>query len=425
MREILENLAELFDQIDLIWCDNPNEEIYKSENYQKLIKLFPNLQKIHQKGLEDNQSEFNRTMKHIFRCFKIYYLLKQGNFEHESLSIESLRIIKQKIEKISNLNELFIPLIIMYHDIGRFYDRKTHAYQSSALISNNGLFNRFELSEEERLLLRKVIEYHLFFPTIYTGESTFFGVISLLNDKEFIKLIQDKRYITSFIDFLETFTYLDILGYTYARMFDHYLKYYNEINLKLKDLLNLWPELKKILSLAKQYSMEWTDWRLSGALRIFQFVETKPYLTKAFYYNVLKESIQLEYKKRGQKFNWTLIKSNLSNIYKFQMKYALAFLLILAFGQITRMKLTKDQKISPKLMLFWIYLSEEVNKRKLDNKEVVWNIYFENLPFWADIDQNFIAHLKITTLKSIIHAAKLKFDEIKKEYNLYLDFDQI
>ena len=34
------------------------------------------------------------------------------------------------------------------------------------------------------------------------------------------------------------------------------------------------------------------DWRIAGGLRIFQFVETKPYLTEEFYYDKIKESIK-------------------------------------------------------------------------------------------------------------------------------------
>ena len=425
---MLHDLANLFEEIEIIWCDNPGKEIYKHVNYEKLISLFPNLKEIHLIGLNSDKFEFDRTMRHVFRSFKIYFLLKQGLFTHQSLSDKSLKELKEKIQNISNLNEIYLPIIIMYHDIGRFIDRKLHAYQSSSMISKEALLDCFKLTSMEKLLLRKLIEYHLLLATIYTGESTFFGSLSLINDKEFIELISfpDRNYAELFVDLLETFTYLDILGYPYSRIFDHYLNYYKEISLKLKNLLKLWPDHHKINYLAKEYSLQWTDWRLAGALRIFQFVKTEPHLTEEFYFNVLKESIRPECEKKNQILNWNLIKNKyLSNIYKFQTKYALAFLMLLAFGELKRLGLKQNQVISPKLLLFWIFLSSEVQKRGLSEKEVIWNIYFEKLPFWSDMTKSFIEKLEINELKAIIKNATIKFDKYRGEYNLILDFGKL
>ena len=425
---MLNELIELFGKIDVVWCDNPGKEIHKSENYEKLMRIFPNLQEIHQEGIKKNQFEFNRTMRHIFRSFKVYYLLKQGNFNYELLSRDSLQQIRTKLVKFSTLNESYIPILLMYHDIGRFVDRKTHATHSSNWIKHRVLFEEFDLSPKDRLLLRKVIEYHLFLATIYTGESTFFGILSLLNDSEFTELLafQNRNYAELFVDFLELFTYLDIFGYPYSRIFDHYLIYYGEINHKLKNLLSLWPNIDEIVSLAKQYAIEWTDWRLAGALRIFQFVKTKSYLTEEFYFNVLKESIRPEYEELDTSFQWSSIKTEkLSNIYKFQLKYALPFLMLLAFGQFRRLRLKENQTISPKLLQFWMLLSSEVKERGLNEKELVWNVYFENVPFWSEITKKFIEKLKIAAIKSIISEANLFFDKKKNECNLYLDFGNL
>ena len=425
---MLNELIELFGKIDVVWCDNPGKEIHKSENYEKLMRIFPNLQEIHQEGIKKNQFEFNRTMRHIFRSFKVYYLLKQGNFNYELLSRDSLQQIRTKLVKFSTLNESYIPILLMYHDIGRFVDRKTHATHSSNWIKHGVLFEEFDLSPKDRLLLRKVIEYHLFLATIYTGESTFYGILSLLNDSEFTELLafQDRNYAELFVDLLELFTYLDIFGYPYSRIFDHYLIYYGEINHKLKNLLSLWSNIDEIVTLAKQYAIEWTDWRLAGALRIFQFVKTKPYLTEEFYFNVLKESIRPDYEKQDTPFQWGSTKTEyLSNIYKFQLKYALPFLMLLAFGQFKRFRLKENQKLSSKLIKFWILLSSEVKKRGLKDEEAVWNVYFEKVPFWSEITKSFVDKLEINKIQSIIHDAKLVFDNKKKEYNFYLDFGQL
>ncbi len=425
---MLRELVAFFEGIDLIWCDNPGKKIQDSENYVKLMKFFPNLQNLHQVWLKNDNFEFNRTIRHVFRSLKIYFLLKQGKFSYSSLSDESLNQIREKIEKFVMLNELYLPIILIYHDIGRFVDRKTHAKHSSDLIRTLALFDSFDLSPKERLLLRKVIEYHLLLATIYTGESTFFGIVSLLHDDEFIELIlsQDRNYAELFINLLELFTYLDILGYPYSRIFNHYLIYYDEINRKLRQLLGLWPKLDEIVSLAKLYSSEWLNWRLAGALRIFQFVGTKPYLTEQFYYNLLKESIRSEYKEKEINFQWKIIKNEyLSNTYKFQLNYALPFLMLLAIGEFKRLSLKQNQTISSKLIKFWMSLSLEVKKRGLNDEEMVWNIYFEKIPFWSEITKNFVNKLEMDNIESIIHAAKLVFNDKKKEYNFYLDFSRL
>lgn len=420
---MLKDLANLFEGIDLVWCDNPGKEIQNSENYKSLLALFPNLQDIHQKGLTNDKFEFNMTMRHIFRSLKVYHLLKQGQFSYKHLSSESLQKLLEKLEKFP----LYLPLILVYHDIGRFIDRKTHTFQSAKLILDNQLLDDFNLSSKEKLLITKVIEYHLLLATIYTGESTFFGSMSLFNDEEFIKLLtaEDGNYGETFLEFLEIFTYLDVLGYPYAIIFDHYLKYYGEINQKLKNLLELWPDRNKILSRAKDYSLQWSDWRLSGALRIFQFVETKPHLTKEFYFTILRESIRPECESRGRDFSWKTITDFLSNIYKFQMKYAMGFLMLLAFGQLKRLRLKENQKILPKLLLFWILLSAEVDRRKKSNEEVVWNIYFDRLPFWSDMNKRFIEKLEIENIRTILRDANLVYNESRGEYNLHLNFREL
>ncbi len=425
---MLNELAHLIDGIDLTWCDNPGKEIHETENYKKLLALFPNLEQIFQKGLDINQFEHLRTSRHIFRIYKVYFSIKNGTFEHELLSTESIQQIQAKIQRIAKINPKYIPVVIMYHDIGRVFNRKIHAYKSSELIAKYALFDAFGFSETEKLILRKVVEYHLLLPTIYTGESTFFGIISLINDPEFTKLIStsEKNYTSLFVDLLELFTYIDILGYPYSRIFDHYIRYYEHMNQILKEILRLYPATEKILSKAKEYSLQWTDWRLAGGLRIFQFIHTKPHLTKEFYYSILKESIRPLYETQAGGFNWDSIKNEyLANTYKFQLKYALPLLVLLAFNEFRRMRLKKDHKISSKLLEFWIILSTEIDKRNLSDKLAVWNIFFEEMPFWSEITKQFIEKLEIDKLKTIIQTGTIIYDERRKEFNFHLDFSQL
>jgi len=251
-------------------------------------------------------------------------------------------------------------------------------------------------------------------------------IYSLLNDSEFNKLLNYERNIDRFIDLLEIFTYIDILGYYYTKIFDHYIKFYDEISSKLKIILNLWPNKDLALKKAKHYSQEWLEWRLAGALRIFQFVETKPYLTKEFYYNKLKDSIKETDNHLLNEVNWDSLKDHyLINSYKIQLRYSLALLMILAFGNFQRMGLKINSKISYKLILFWALLSKEVKSRSVDNPSAPWKVFLMGIPHWSKIDKFFIEKINEDAIEFIILHAQHKFDEHKEEFNLYLDFKQI
>ena len=280
---MIDKLHNIFSNLELSWIDSYSE-IDKSNDYNRLLSIFPNLEKIFQDGNDREKEEFQRTVRHIFRLFKIFFLIKNGEFSHETLSQESLNVIREKLLNQDSQNELIIPIILMYHDIGRLVNKKDHPYYSYKLISEENLLELFGLSDIEKLLINKVIQYHLLFATIYTGESTFYGAYSLLNDTEINELLTNTDNIKRFIDLLEIFTYIDILGYSYARIYDHYIEYYEEINIKLICILSLWPDKEEALNKALTYSQEWIEWRIAGALRIFQYINTQPYLTKNFYF---------------------------------------------------------------------------------------------------------------------------------------------
>ncbi len=239
-------------------------------------------------------------------------------------------------------------------------------------------------------------------------------------------MISNKKNITRFLNLLEIFTIIDILGYPYTQIFDHYLKYYEEINFNLSQILNLWPDKERALNTAKQYSQKWLKWRIAGALRIFQFVETKPYLTKEFYFNKLKESIKESHNEIIYNLTWKLIKDKyLVHSYKIQMKYSLALLIILAFGNFQRMGLKINAGISYKLLLFWALLSKEVKTRSKEYPDSLWNIFLEAMPHWSKIDQQFIDMINDRNIELLIKNSRHEFNVEKKEFNLYLDFKRL
>jgi len=422
---MIKSLYKIFNNLDLSWIDTYNE-ITESMIYTQLISIFPNLENIFQEGRDKDKDEFQRTIRHIFRLFKIFFLIKEGEFSHETLSKESLNIIREKLLKLHSQNELIVPIILMYHDIGRLDNKKEHPYYSYNLISKRNLLEQFDLSEIDKLLVYKVIQYHLLFATIYTGESSFYGVYSLLNDTEFNKLLTSKNNIDKFIDMLEIFTYIDILGYSYARIYDHYIYYYNEINIKLKTILSLWSDEKEAFKKTLEYSREWLDWRIAGALRIFQYIKTKPYLTKEFYFDKIQESINKDIEEITNGIGWDAVKEQyLANSAKIQLKYGLAMLMLLAFGKFFRGPIKEDEKISSNLILFWILLSKEITRRSLEEKEYLWNIHFIGLPNWWKWDRKFKKELNYHTLRDIFKNATQDIDTIKKEFNLYLDFNSV
>jgi hypothetical protein len=422
---MLDSLNQLFENIKLSWIDSVTN-IDNSDEFFKLLSIFPTLEGLFKDAQEINRDEIQRTIRHIFRSYKIFFLMKNGEFYHETLSQKSIFKIQEKVLKQDSQNPIIIPILLMYHDIGRYIDNKNHPYQSYYLVSKGNLLQYFELSDVEKLLIRKIIHYHLLIATIFTGESTFYRIYSLFNDSEFIKLLSYEDAIDKFIDLLEVFTYIDILGYYYTKIFDHYIKYYEEISSKLRVVLNLWTDKDLALKKAKEYSQEWLEWRLAGALRIFQFVETKPHLTKEFYYNKLRKSIKENSNEFIRELNWDLIIDRyLNSSYKIQLRYSLALLMILAFGSFQRMGLKINTGVSYKLILFWTLLSKEIKVRSGNNLKALWNVFLEGMPHWSKIDKFFIEKLNDVNIESIIHNADYEFDEIKEEFNLYLNIKQI
>ncbi|MFX1595396.1 MAG: hypothetical protein ACFFBK_04960 [Promethearchaeota archaeon] len=111
--------------------------------------------------------------------------------------------------------------------------------------------------------------------------------------------------------------------------------------------------------------------------------------------------------------------------YKIQLRYSLAFLMILAFGSFQRMGLKINTGISYKLILFWTLLLKEIESRSKKNPKSLWNIFLEGMPHWSKINEAFIEKLSNNNLKALIHNSKQEFDKDKKEFNLFLDFRHI
>ena len=238
--------------------------------------------------------------------------------------------------------------------------------------------------------------------------------------------MSEPKYLDLFIDCLEVFTYIDILGYSYSQIFDHYIKYYEEINLNLKEILTLLPNIELALERALFYSLSWVEWRIAGALRIFQFITTQPYLTQEFYFNKLKSSMNSISTDVYTIINWeNLVRKDLKQSYRIQIKYGLAFLMILAFGSFRRASITQNVEISPNLIYFWIFLTEEIKKRSQEDTKAPWNVYILGIQNWFSIPAKAFQKINVSFIRSIINDGKSVYNKNINEYNLNLDLSQI
>jgi len=422
---MIKDLQNLFNKITLTEIDSL-KDIVKNHIFLEFNSLYPNLEEIFIFGNERDPKEFNRTVQHIFRAIKVFLLIQNGNFNYPGLSSNSMNQIFAKIKKISDFNHDLIPIILVYHDIGKFIRKRDHPQQSFNLISEKKLLNPFKLNEKIQVLIEKVIQYHVLFATIYTGESTYYGTYSLIKDAKLVNLISEPRYLHLFIDCLEVFTYIDILGYSYSRIFDHYITYYEEINQKLKEILSLLPNVESSLERALFYSYSWIEWRIAGALRIFQFITTQPHLTQEFYFNKLRSSINSIPNNVYAISNWqNLVNRSLKESCRIQIKYGLAFLMILAFGSFHRATFNQNVVISPNLISFWIILTEEIFKRSQGDTKALWNVYILGIKNWFSIPSKSLIKINIPFIRSLISNAKSEYNKIINEYFLNLDLSQI
>ena len=416
-------LQTIFNKFSLDDIDSL-KDIINSQIYQEFIRLFPNLESILSFGHKNNDIEFNRTVKHIFRSIKVFLLIDSQEFQYTGLSSYSIKQIFLKVKEIDNFNPNLIPLILVYHDIGKIIRKRDHPQQSFNLISENKLLKPFKLDKDAELLIEKVIQYHILFATIYTGESTYYGTYSLTNDENFVNLILNPDNLNIFVDSLEVFTYIDILGYSYSQIFDHYLIYYKKINENLKSVLSHLPNTKLALNDAKELSNSLIEWRIAGALRIFQFVTTKPYLTEKFYFDKLKSSMVFLPTLSG--LNWDdLINDTLKDSYKIQIKYGLPFLMILAFGSFHRANFDKNVEISPNLISFWIQLTKEIKKRSNKHPKSQWNVYVLGIKNWFSISANTLKHIDSLFIQDIIKNSESTFDVSINEFTFNLDLSKL
>jgi hypothetical protein len=334
------------------------------------------------KGIDYDRPETLRTVRHIFRSLWVYYAIMNNKFEVDIKS-ENFSLLKNTLNKIYQYNSEIFPLILLFHDIGRPFNKEWHTFESANMIKQNDLLSKFQLSLKQQLILYGTIKYHLLPGTIYTGESSYYGAISIFNDKDLRMLWQSTEDISIFFHILNAFTLVDIWGYDYSKIYDHYFRNYDKIRLNLSDIFNKTKSFEceersfALFNALSNLDKNNLKWRISCALRIFQFIETSPDLMKGLYFSKVDEALA----QIG--INWNMFTKSLEDKHTIiQFKYGLPLVMLLASGSFKREPINHEDKIDPKLFYFWqncckkvsFYLKE--TSKKVSKIPRVWNFIF-------------------------------------------------
>ena len=352
---------------------------------KKLTKLLPEWSDIIYKGLNYDETETYRTIRHIFRSLWSYYAIMNGNFE-SNVKKENIKSLQKGLEKVFRFQSDYFPLLLLYHDIGRPFNREWHTLESAEIVQQRKMFQSFHLSPIQEVILTGVIRHHLLPGTIFTGESSYFGAISLYNDESLQDVWLSYENIDILFHTLMVFTIIDIWGYDYSKIYDHYFSHYIQIRDNLirvfanidsieeeEHQINLYQEFSKI-------DKPNLKWRVACALRIFQFVNTQSYLKEEFYFAKIDEGLS------DKNQNWKEFSSSLGNEHSLiQFKYALPIMMVLASGNFVRKPFDSEEKIFPGIFDFWqtctnIVKSSDKNPiLNTKNYPILWNFIF-NLP---------------------------------------------
>lgn len=427
MQEFLQFLEK---KVSLSSIDNPQGNIVDSAVFQQFIKVLPRFCQVQEEGLQKNPEELQNTMQHTLRALTVYSQFRAGVFEKFkgfNLSKESIKSIQKLLNECNDHKTPYLSLILALHDIGRPFDRANHSYESARLIETFNLLGKFNMTEKERLLVSKVIKYHLLVGSIYSGESTFYYLTSLCQDQGFVLLLEDLRYLKLFSTLITVFTVFDIWGYSYGRIFEHYIRHYIQIKTQVETLLSLWPNREMLAHQARIICQTRLEWRLASAVRIFQYIETSPELTYNFYVQKVKEATAAYLQQELNDELWLHFKRDqLSELYKTQLKYGLSLLQRLASGQNYHhvRKGYVPQQISPDLIRFWVLLDQKIRELNQTSPfpHAIWNIFFDGLPRRYLDAMRLLLELDMTDFEKMLAYATPVYDSIRQENILHLDF---
>jgi len=351
---------------------------------KKLTKLLPEWANIIYKGLNYDETETYRTIRHIFRSLWSYFAIMNEKFE-SNVKKENIKSLRKDLEKVFQFQTDFFPLLLLYHDIGRPFNREWHTFESAKIIKQKMMYQSFHLSPIQEVILTGVIRNHLLPGTIFTGESSYFGAVSLYNDQSLQDVWLSYENIDILFHTLMVFTIIDIWGYDYSKIYDHYFSHYLQIR---DNLIRVFANISSIeeeehqINLYQEFSKidkPNLKWRVACALRIFQFVNTQSYLTEEFYYTKIDEGLS------DKNQNWKEFSSSLGNEHSLiQFKYALPIMMVLASRNFVRKPFNSEEKIDPRIFDFWQTCTNIVHVKSSDknpilntkNYPILWNFIF-------------------------------------------------
>ena len=383
-----ERLITFSSGISLDWLYDNVQRINETSKFDTLVHLFPPLEGIFQKGLQKDRQEFNRTLPHTFQTQAAFNRIYSGSFPESGLDEDDIRDVNELAHTVSSFSPLVMPIILWLHDIGRFEDKGRHNERSAEMITEFHLLDGAGLSEEEILLIRKVIQYHLLIGTLYTGESSYLSFESLLRDEEFRTILGRKESTKLFLESLTLFTMIDVWGYHINDISPTMIGNYLDIMEEMSDIFQAREDLDDMVNGLKQKSRKHLDWRLMGYMMAFSKIGKKPHLTMDFYAGMIRDGFERYIEGEGLQIDWDRFKDiHLDKIDQVQFKYGLGVLIPLTYGGTgKKMHLTENTRVNPNLFHLLVNINEKISKEEDTNKNCIpgalWNVVFKGYPLW-------------------------------------------
>lgn len=365
--KLYQKLENLFLNINLNIWESLENEFINSEPVKKLSSLFPKWYFLLESAKKTDKDETIRTLRHTLHTLQVYFSIKNNEFE-KNVDKQKLKSLRTHLDDFYEFDPLYFLLILLYHDIGRPFNRTWHTVKSEEIISRLNLLEEYNLPKYTEKLILIAIKHHLLVGTIFTGESSYFGSFVLYSELRNGEKNMSNQQIQLLFRTMKCFTLIDIWGYDYAKIYDHYFSYYNEIcgnlieifqeSLSYQDKTSQKEYLQQALF---RLDTQHLKWRIACSLRIFQFITVKPHLTKEFYISKVEDGLA-HIGSSWDEFQQTLKK----NHPRIQFKYALPLMMILSTKEFSRAPIDNSFEMQSEIFSFWRKCTEIV-ERKISN----------------------------------------------------------
>jgi len=362
--KLYRKLENLFLNNELNIWESPKSEFINSDPVKELSSLFPKWYFLLENAKKTDKDETIRTLRHTLHTLQVYFLIKNNEFEN-NVDKQKLKSLKTHLDDFYEFHPLYFPLILLYHDIGRPFNRTWHTVKSKEIITRLNLLEQYNLPKYTEKLILIAIKHHLLVGTIFTGESSYFGSFMLYSELRNGKKNMNNQQIQLLFRTMKCFTLIDIWGYDYAKIYNHYFSYYNEIcenlieifqnSLRYQDETSQKEYLQHALFRLDNQNLKW---RIACSLRIFQFITLKPYLTNEFYFSKVEDGLA------NIGSNWNEFQQILKeNHPRIQFKYALPLMMILSTKEFSREPIDDSFKIQSEIFSFWRKCTEIVERK--------------------------------------------------------------